>query len=105
MPYGHVYTFRVGILDNGVEYWSQESKEIDLSLSIQFIYLKHDQRVMIDFLKEWEDIPIVRRIGFERIEIEWQKNDNYKLSRIRFEVNGNEENYTTDNYEFIKGNQ
>ena len=107
MPYGNVYTFRVGILDNGVEYWSQESNEIDLSLSIKFTYLKHNKRVKIVIFIEWKEEPIVKRIGFEQIEIEWQKSDNYKLSRIRFEMNGNGEvqEYPTDNYEFIKGNQ
>ena len=33
LPYGHVYTFRVGILDFGKAYWSDESNELDLSLS------------------------------------------------------------------------
>ena len=34
LPYGHVYKLRVSLLDFGKAYWSNESDEVDLSLSM-----------------------------------------------------------------------
>jgi hypothetical protein len=33
LPYGYVYKFKVGILVNGIPYWSDESESVDLSIS------------------------------------------------------------------------
>ena len=59
--------------------------------------------VLISLLIEW--IPIVKRIGFERVETEWQQTTDFKISRINFEVNNipSSEEYSNDNYKFITG--
>jgi hypothetical protein len=33
LPYGYDYKFKVGILVNGIPYWSDESDLVDLSIS------------------------------------------------------------------------
>ena len=47
----------------------------------------------------------MKRIGFERVEIEWQQTTDFKISRINFEVNNiaSSEEYPNDNYKFING--
>ena len=54
---------------------------------------------------EWTQIPIVKRIGFERVEIEWQQMTDFKISRINFEVNNmpSSDEYSNEKYKFING--
>ena len=52
---------------------------------------------------EWKE-PIVKRIGFERVEIEWQRIDEFKaypIGRVLFEVN--DESFPYENYEWTEG--
>ena len=56
-------------------------------------------------LKEWNQ-PNINRIGFERVEVEWARNDfftNSSVSRISFVVNGNQIVYPNDKYIWKQG--
>ena len=48
----------------------------------------------------------MKRIGFERVEIEWQQTTDFKIRRINFEVNNMPLliEYPNENYKFINGN-
>ena len=51
---------------------------------------------------EWKE-PIVKRIGFERVEIEWQRIDEFKaypIGRVLFEVN--DESFPYEKYEWTE---
>ncbi len=41
-----------------------------------------------------------KRIGFERVEIEWTQTSNYNISRINFTVNNETVEYPFEQYEF-----
>ena len=36
---------------------------------------------------EWENETTIKRIGFERVEVEWRKVNSYSTGRISFELN------------------
>ncbi len=42
----------------------------------------------------------LKRIGFERVEIEWTQSSNYDISRIYFTVNNEIVEYPIEQYEF-----
>ena len=47
-------------------------------------------------------VPIIKRIGFERVEIEWQQMTDFRISKINFEVNNmpSSEEYPNEKYYF-----
>ena len=53
--------------------------------------------------------PIVKRIGFERVELEWQRDDrftSYSISRVSFDVNGKTGiQYTNENYKWVESKE
>jgi hypothetical protein len=56
-------------------------------------------------IQEWNR-PSLKRIGFERVEIEWKRNDTFLdsyISRINFELNGTKIDYPSENYVWKQG--